>query len=243
MSPTSMSTTHFRCLQLAIGVVALAMAFPAQAAGAGANFGLTDAGMQAAPYLDYSGILADAGDCVEEAPEQGEAVAAVTATPSAPAVPFPAPVWAAALLPPAMAQATANQPRSYDAPVLLAALQRPKNGKAGITAAAGSVPPTPVAGAAASSAAAPGAASATWSIKALDRTLNAALQRWAYSAGWQLLWEAPIDYAVEADTNISGSFEQAVETVTQSMSTAEIPLKAIFYQGNRVLRIVAKGTE
>ncbi|MET3133300.1 hypothetical protein AAKU55_003590 [Oxalobacteraceae bacterium GrIS 1.11] len=82
-----------------------------------------------------------------------------------------------------------------------------------------------------------------WEIKPIDRTLNVALARWAASAGWQLLWEVPVDYAVEAETTIPGTFEQAVETVTKSMETAEIPLKAIFYKGNNVIRIVVKGAE
>lgn len=82
-----------------------------------------------------------------------------------------------------------------------------------------------------------------WEIVVSDKTLNAALSRWAAAAGWQLLWELPIDYAVEARTAVPGSFEEAVSTVTKSMETAEIPMKAIFYQGNKVLRITAKGAE
>jgi hypothetical protein len=80
-----------------------------------------------------------------------------------------------------------------------------------------------------------------WDIRTVDRTLSGALKVWAARAGWQVLWEAPVDYAVEADTSIDGSFEFAVETVTKSMETAEIPLKAIFYNGNKILRVVGKG--
>jgi hypothetical protein len=87
------------------------------------------------------------------------------------------------------------------------------------------------------------AAAMQWEIALTDKTLNAALARWAAVAGWQLLWELPVDYAVDAHTTISGSFADAVTAVTRSMETAEIPMKAIFYQGNKVLRIVAKGVE
>jgi len=82
-----------------------------------------------------------------------------------------------------------------------------------------------------------------WEIIVSDKTLNAAMARWAATAGWQLLWEIPVDYAVEARTSVRGSFEQAVSIVAKSMESAEIPMKAVFYQGNKVLRIMAKGSE
>ncbi|MFZ6774458.1 toxin co-regulated pilus biosynthesis Q family protein [Undibacterium sp. SXout7W] len=80
-----------------------------------------------------------------------------------------------------------------------------------------------------------------WEIAVSDKTLNAAIARWTAQAGWQLLWELSVDYAVEARTIVPGTFEEAVETVTRSMETAEIPMKAIFYKGNKVLRIVQGG--
>ncbi len=82
-----------------------------------------------------------------------------------------------------------------------------------------------------------------WDIIVSDRTLNATMARWAATAGWQLLWELPVDYAVEARTQVHGTFEEAVSIVARSMESAEIPMKAVFYQGNKVLRIMAKGSE
>lgn len=99
------------------------------------------------------------------------------------------------------------------------------------------------AAAAAVPAAAPAAPVQTWEIVPADKTLNAALSRWAAAAGWQLLWELPVDYSVDARTTIQGNFEEAVTMVARSMESAEIPMKAIFYNGNRVLRIVARGAE
>jgi hypothetical protein len=83
----------------------------------------------------------------------------------------------------------------------------------------------------------------SWEILPTDKTLSAALGRWAKSAGWQLVWELPVDYSVDARTTVPGTFEEAVGMVAKGMDTAEISMKAIFYAGNRVLRIVAKGTE
>jgi hypothetical protein len=83
----------------------------------------------------------------------------------------------------------------------------------------------------------------TWELVPTDRTLKAALSRWARMAGWQLVWELPVDYEVEARTAVQGTFQEAVGVIAKSMDSAEIPMKAIFYAGNRVLRIVAKGAE
>lgn len=83
----------------------------------------------------------------------------------------------------------------------------------------------------------------SWEVIPSDKTLHTALARWAAAAGWQLVWELPVDYAVSVRTEIRGTFAEAVGMVTKSMETAEIPMKAIFYDGNRVLRIVAKGSE
>jgi len=79
-----------------------------------------------------------------------------------------------------------------------------------------------------------------WDVTPADKTLKAALNRWATAAGWQLVWELPVDYAVSARTEIKGGFTEAVEAIARSMATADTPMKAIFYEGNRVLRIVAQ---
>jgi hypothetical protein len=85
--------------------------------------------------------------------------------------------------------------------------------------------------------------SRTWEITPADKTLRSALGRWATSAGWQLVWELPVDYSVEALTTVPGTFEEAVGLVAKGMDSAEIPMKAILYSGNKVLRIVTKGNE
>ncbi|MFC5474054.1 toxin co-regulated pilus biosynthesis Q family protein [Paraherbaspirillum soli] len=86
-------------------------------------------------------------------------------------------------------------------------------------------------------------ASQKWEMLASDRTLNAAIARWSRSAGWQMVWELPVDYAIDAHASISGTFEEAIAAVSRSMEQAEVPMNAIFYDGNKVLRIVVKGRE
>lgn len=83
----------------------------------------------------------------------------------------------------------------------------------------------------------------TWELAPTDKTLKTALARWSRTAGWQLVWELPVDYEVDARTAVQGTFQEAVGAVARSMESAEVPMKAIFYAGNRVLRVVAKGAE
>ncbi|HEX6705197.1 MAG TPA: toxin co-regulated pilus biosynthesis Q family protein [Albitalea sp.] len=82
-----------------------------------------------------------------------------------------------------------------------------------------------------------------WDVKPSDKSLRATLSRWAESAGWQLAWEMTVDYPVTLGASLGGSFEEAVVAIVKSMEQAETPPKVIFYKGNRVVRIVAKGNE
>ena len=84
------------------------------------------------------------------------------------------------------------------------------------------------------------AAPTSWDVRLADRTLSMTFARWAGMAGWQLIWELPLDYVIDASTQIGGSFEEAVEAVANSMTSAETPMQVIFYKGNKVLRIVSK---
>lgn len=128
-----------------------------------------------------------------------------------------------------------------DTLVLARAETGKKSSRASKAAPATLIDAAPVASPAAIGIAADG--SRDWDIIVSDKTLNATMARWAATAGWQLLWELPVDYAVEARTQVHGTFEEAVAIVARSMESAEIPMKAVFYQGNKVLRIMAKGSE
>ncbi len=82
-----------------------------------------------------------------------------------------------------------------------------------------------------------------WSTSPADKTLQNALARWSIAAGWQMFWELPQDYSVEATASINGSFEDAITAVITSLQQNDVPVSAIFFEGNRVLRIVAKGAQ
>ena len=82
-----------------------------------------------------------------------------------------------------------------------------------------------------------------WALSESDRTLKGALERWSHTAGWRLFWELGVDYRIDAQATVKGSFEEAVAAVMKNMEHADVPPKAIFYRGNGVLRVVARGME
>jgi hypothetical protein len=82
-----------------------------------------------------------------------------------------------------------------------------------------------------------GGAVREWSIEIADRTISGTFSRWASAAGWQLVWDSPMDISVEAQARIAGRFEDAVEAVGRSLAASSMPIKLTFYKGNKVLRI------
>lgn len=116
------------------------------------------------------------------------------------------------------------------------------------------LPPAASASAPAGAASAPGRKAAAtnaavkapvpkWALSESDKTLKVALERWSQTAGWRLLWELGVDYRIGASATVDGSFEEAVGTVMRNLDQAEVPPKAIFYRGNQVVRVVARGME
>lgn len=81
----------------------------------------------------------------------------------------------------------------------------------------------------------------TWRLEVSDRTVKTALSRWAKEAGWQLVWEVPVDFGIDADATITGTFDDALHAVVHALDKSDTPIQAILYKGNKVLRIVAHG--
>lgn len=78
-----------------------------------------------------------------------------------------------------------------------------------------------------------------WEISPADGTLRNAFTRWAGAAGWQLSWDAPVDYPINVRATFSGSFDEAVGSVATALETADVPLQVTFYRANKVLRVLA----
>ncbi len=106
-----------------------------------------------------------------------------------------------------------------------------------------SMPPMTSTQGAASETLDPTAPMTTWTTTPADKTLQNALARWSLTAGWQLVWELPQDFSIEAAASINGTFEDAVAAMATSLQSTETPITAIFFEGNRVLRIIAKGVQ
>ena len=79
-----------------------------------------------------------------------------------------------------------------------------------------------------------------WKLTSADGTIKAALAGWARQAGWQISWEMPNgeDFRFDQSAAFAGSFEEAVRHLAISLKASQMPIKAIFYRGNHVVRIV-----
>ncbi len=70
-------------------------------------------------------------------------------------------------------------------------------------------------------------------------SLSSHLQRLAGPVGWQVIWEAP-DFLVEQSVTLSGDFFQVTAAIVDSIQATGTPVKATFYKGNQILRIVGE---
>lgn len=78
----------------------------------------------------------------------------------------------------------------------------------------------------------------TWEVSTKDKTLRVSLTRWVSLAGWQLVWDIDRDFNVDASATINGSFKDAVTDLVTSLSSSDYPVRAVFYEKSKTLRIV-----
>ena len=76
-----------------------------------------------------------------------------------------------------------------------------------------------------------------WRVELVDSTFQKLFGRWATLAGWALVWDVPQDIPVIGRYSFSGSFTDAVLTVTDSTDGTDMPVHPCFYSNNLV-RIV-----
>lgn len=86
---------------------------------------------------------------------------------------------------------------------------------------------------------APKAAEPTWTISVGDKSVRGVLERWSKSAGYQLLWEVPVDLELNANATLTGSFEDALNAVLTSLASSDYPVEAMIYE-NRAVRVVKR---
>ena len=76
-----------------------------------------------------------------------------------------------------------------------------------------------------------------WLISANDKTVRQAFLKWGKQAGYTVVWDVPKDINIDAEAEISGTFEDAIKGVLEAISVSDYPVEAVAYD-NRVLRIV-----
>ena len=77
----------------------------------------------------------------------------------------------------------------------------------------------------------------SWRIRSGDK-LSETLAGWGREAGWQgVFWEAP-DLVSEIDASFTGRFEDAITQTIDALARTGVPVRVIFYGGNKVVRIV-----
>lgn len=129
--------------------------------------------------------------------------------------------------PPAGAAATAGQPPAADLPVA----DMPVTDMPAADMPAADMPVADV----------PLRTLPAWDVRVSDGTIRGVLSRWANTAGWQLVWDAPVDFSIDAQATLRGSFEDALQALVASLGRTSTPIQAILYRGNHVLRVVAQG--
>ncbi len=76
-----------------------------------------------------------------------------------------------------------------------------------------------------------------WQVRRTDVSVRRMLQRWGSDAGWQLVWDAPRDFPIETELQLSGRIEQVVSAVIESLATTDYPVQARINSELRIIRI------
>jgi hypothetical protein len=87
----------------------------------------------------------------------------------------------------------------------------------------------------------PAEAQTEWQMRPSDGSVRNALARWAKEAGWQFVWDVPTDFAIDATATVHGTLEEALRQVVEALAGSAVPIQAVMYKRNRVLRVIAKG--
>jgi hypothetical protein len=73
--------------------------------------------------------------------------------------------------------------------------------------------------------------------------LSATLTGWALRAGWTVVWETDDDFRLAAGATLDGDFPTAAGGLVEAFGHARPRLRAIFYGGNKVLRVWTERNE
>lgn len=76
-----------------------------------------------------------------------------------------------------------------------------------------------------------------WTIAVSDKNLRNVFSKWCKENNWSLIWNAKYNYLVDANWEINGNFEYAVNQVLKASNSGDKNLFAKMYVDNKVLVI------
>ena len=81
-------------------------------------------------------------------------------------------------------------------------------------------------------------AGAPWHLPA-GQLVGSTLVNWGRSAGWTVIWNAPLDWQVPAPTDFDGDFPTVAEAVIHALHNNGADIRARAYDANQTLVVVA----
>ncbi|EKN6179119.1 hypothetical protein DVQ78_21365, partial [Yersinia enterocolitica] len=79
-------------------------------------------------------------------------------------------------------------------------------------------------------------ASTQWKAIA-GESLQILTTRWSESAGYQIVWDVPYDYQIEAGFQLQGDFPQAITQLFDAFINSDRPMKVDIYKQQRLIHI------
>lgn len=77
----------------------------------------------------------------------------------------------------------------------------------------------------------------SWSLSA-GKTLHEQLAAWAERAGWSFAWRPTKSWLVPADATFTGTFDEAIEKVAETLYGQGKPVRLVLWEGNRFAEII-----
>jgi len=79
-------------------------------------------------------------------------------------------------------------------------------------------------------------ANGQWAVLA-GSSLRQTLEGWADAAGWDVVWDNPVDYKVRASATFTGDFLDSVGRLVDAVYQTNPELAVTLYRGNRVVHV------
>jgi len=76
-----------------------------------------------------------------------------------------------------------------------------------------------------------------WQLRA-GAPVHLQLETWAQEAGWTLYWRPSVSWRVLADVTFTGSFDDVVSEVLESLFLEGKPVRLMLWEGNRVAEVI-----